>query len=94
MAPTFWTLTKAQRRIHLDRSLKAGDLARPARQPGIWLVSSVTLSEQYGRPVFYRVNTAQATCPCKGWQTLGCCRHVARGIYEAWQATQPQQLAA
>jgi len=95
MTPTFSRLTKQQRRRHLDRSLKAGDVARPARQEGIWLVSSATLSEQYGRPVFYRVNVREATCGCKGFQTLGCCRHVARAIYEYWNAThQPLSIAA
>ncbi len=95
MTPTFSRLTKQQRRIHLDRSLKAGDVARPARQEGIWLVSSSTLSEQDGRPVFYRVDVKTATCGCYGFQTAGCCRHVARGIYEYWNSThQPVDIAA
>ncbi len=95
MTPTFSRLTKQQRRIHLDRSLRAGDIARPARQEGIWLVSSATLSEQYGRPVFYRVDVKTATCHCQGYKTAGCCRHVARAIYEHWNAThQPIALAA
>ncbi len=94
MTPTFARLTKSQRRIHLNRSIKAGDLARPSRDPQVWLVSSATLSEAYGRPVYWRVNVRTATCHCPGWKTLGCCRHVARGIYEAWQATRPVALAA
>ncbi len=87
MAPTFSRLTKAQRRIHLDRSLKAGDTTRPSRDPHVWLVSSDTLSTQYGRPVFWRVNVRTATCGCPGYRSKGCCRHVARGIYEWWHAT-------
>lgn len=94
MSPTFARLTKAQRRIHLDRSLKAGDTTRPSRDPQVWLVSSATLSETYGRPVYWRVNVRTAECHCYGYRTAGCCRHVARAIYEAWQATQPAALAA
>ncbi len=87
MTPTFPRLTKQQRRIHLNRSLKAGDTTRPSRDPQVWLVSSDTLSKQYGRPVYWRVNVRTATCGCMGYQSKGCCRHVARGIYEWWQAT-------
>mgnify|MGYP000846846395 CR=1 FL=1 len=90
MTPTFWKLTKAQRKRHYERSVKAGDTSRPSRTPGIWLVSSVTLSETYGRPVFYRVDLAHASCPCKGFATLGCCRHVARALHDAWHAEHPQ----
>lgn len=86
-SPRFWSLTKEQRRIHLDRSLNCGETARPSRDPNVWLVHSKTLSEQHGRPVYWRVNVKEATCHCPGYQTLGVCRHTARAIYEAWNAT-------
>lgn len=93
--PRFWSLTKQQRRIHLDRSLQAGDTARPARDPNVWLVSSASLSKTHGRPIYWRVNVQQATCNCPGYHTNSVCRHVARGIYEHWNAThQPLPLAA
>jgi hypothetical protein len=96
MTPKFWSLTREQRRIHLDRSLKARDITRPARQEGIWLVSSASLTEKYGYPIYYRVNVREASCHCYGYQTNRVCRHVARGIYEAWQAHQAptQSIAA
>lgn len=95
MTPKFWHLTKAQRRTHLDRSLLIGETARPSRDPNVWLVHSKTLSETHGRPIFWRVNVQTATCHCPGYATIGCCRHVARGIYEHWQAHQtPSQIAA
>lgn len=86
MTPTFWSLTKQQRRIHLDRSLKAGDIARPSRDPEVWLVSSDTLTRKHGYPVYWRVHVKHATCGCPGFLSKGCCRHVSRAIHDAWHA--------
>lgn len=87
MTPTFWSLSKEARRRHYANSVKAGDTVRPSRDPLVWLVSSDTLSKQHGRPVFWRVNIAQATCGCPGAQQKGCCRHIAAAIMTAWSAT-------
>lgn len=86
MTPTFWTLDKATRRKHYERSVKAGDVVRPSRTPDVWLVSSDTLSKRYGRPVFWRVDVRTATCGCQGWMRWGTCRHTARAIMAAWEA--------
>ena len=88
MTPTFWTLSREDRRRHYDRSIKAGDQVRPSRTPDIWLVSSDTLSKKYGRPIFWRVDVRTATCGCQGWQRWGTCRHTARAIMAAWEARQ------
>lgn len=85
MAPTFWSLTPAQRRRHYANSVKAGDTVRPSRHATIWLVSSDTLSKQYGRPVYWRVDILTGACGCPANQQRGCCRHTARAIMEAWQ---------
>ena len=88
--PTFWTLTKSQRRTHYANAVKAGDIVRPSRDPLVWLVSSDTLSKQYGRPVYWRVDILTATCHCPGSTQRGCCRHVAAAIMAAWHATHVQ----
>lgn len=90
MTPTFWTLSKQQRRRHYANSVKAGDTVRPSRDPLVWLVSSDTLTRQYDRPVFYRVDIANASCPCKGFEARGMCRHVARAMHDAWHYYHPR----
>lgn len=86
MTPTFWTLSREDRRKHYDRSVKAGDVVRASRTPDVWLVSSDTLSKRYGRPVYWRVDVRKATCGCPGAQRFGCCRHVAAAVMAAWEA--------
>ena len=87
MAPTFWNLSKTERRRHYTKSINGGDTSRPSRDPHVWLVSSDTLSKQHGRPVYWRVDIKTATCHCPGARRFGCCRHVARAIHDAWHAT-------
>jgi len=86
MTPTFWNLSKDERRRHYTRSVQAGDVVRPSRTEGIWLVSSDTLSKKYGRPVFWRVDVRTAECGCPGFRRFGVCRHCARAIMAAWEA--------
>lgn len=90
MTPTFWTLTKAQRRRHYANSVKAGDTVRASRDPLVWLVSSDTLTRQYGRPIFWRVNILTGQCGCPSNQQRGCCRHAAAAIRAAWDAMHRQ----
>lgn len=94
MAPTFWSLTPAQRRKHYANSVKAGDTVRPSREPLVWLVSSDTLTKQYGRPVFWRVDILTGACGCPANQQRGCCRHAAAAIMAAWTATHAQAQPA
>ena len=94
MAPTFWSLTPAQRRRHYANSVKAGDTVRPSRHATIWLVSSDTLTKQYGRPVYWRVDILTGACGCPANQQRGCCRHAAAAIMAAWTATHAQAQPA
>ncbi len=88
MTPTFWTLDKETRRKHYDRSVQAGDVVRPTRDPLVWTVTSDTLTKQYGFPVRWRVNIQTGACGCPANQQRGCCRHAAAAIMAAWEARQ------
>jgi len=69
------TLTRDQSQHYLRMSLEKGAKVRPARQPGVTLVSS----ERDPR-VWYRVS-AQG-CPCKGYQYRQVCSHYVRAAFE------------
>lgn len=68
-------ISKEKAHEMLGKSYAEGLRVRPARQEGVWLVSSCRYPN-----VYWRV-TARG-CPCEGFSRHGYCKHFIRAWYE------------
>lgn len=60
----------------LRRSIDAGDIAKPGRTPGLWLVTSDT----HGAGVWWRIE--RGVCKCPAGRLGKPCRHKIRAAFE------------
>jgi hypothetical protein len=91
MNPRFFTASQATRARLRDRSVQLGDkVRRHHSNPEIWEVSAQSFSTDKVK-AYYKVDTVNVTCTCKGFQLKGICRHLCRVSWELWLAEQKER---